>query len=296
MGLEGRVRGGEGTSVGSGLGVLDSPLDLPREARRGKSRAGGSGSGRGPGARTVRLTSRVGRVSRRAGPVARPDGKRRKRETRRRVARRRARWRGGGRGRFAGEETRENGAHGRTRDWRVVAAPRRARPKGGSVATVRYPRVLPDEERRTTRAKPRGARRKTRATGGAATMSRPEETETKPKRSEPNTNARVEIDTRSRRTGDGRTCTTSRPPAHDAHRVSPVSRQNKFVSSPLPDPAVWLGHGVKYVDETMVGTQASSAGKPAGSCAFGTGDGQRGRDERRRVSALSWRNPPGRGD
>ena len=163
MGLEGRVRGGEGTSVGSGLGVLDPPLDLPREARRGKSRAGGSGSGRGPGARTVWPTSRVGRVSRRAGPVARPDGKRRKRETRRRVARRRARWCGGGRGRFAGEETRENGAHGRTRDWRVVAAPRRARPKGGSVATVRYPRVLPDEERRTTRAKPRGARRKTRA-------------------------------------------------------------------------------------------------------------------------------------
>ena len=31
---------------------------------------------------------------------------------------------------------------------------------------MRYPRVLPDEERRTTRAKPRGARRKTRATGG----------------------------------------------------------------------------------------------------------------------------------
>ena len=72
MGLEGRVRGGEGTSVGSGLGVLDPPLDLPREARRGKSRAGGSGSGRGPGARTVWPTSRVGRVSRRAGPVARP--------------------------------------------------------------------------------------------------------------------------------------------------------------------------------------------------------------------------------
>ena len=53
----------------------------------------------------------------------------------------------------------------------------------------------------------------------------------------------------------------------------------------MPDPAAWLGHGVKYVDVTRVGTQASSAGKPAGSCAFGTGDGQRGMDGRRRVSA-----------
>ena len=192
MGLEGRVRGGEGTSVGSGLGVLDPPLDLPREARRGKSRAGGSGSGRGPGARTVWPTSRVGRVSRRAGPVARPDGKRRKRETRRRVARRRARWCGGGRGRFAGEETRENGAHGRTRDWRVVAAPRRARPKGGASrrCAIRACFRTRNEEQRGQ--SPEG-RRKTRATGGAATMSRPEETETKPKRSEPNTNARVEM-------------------------------------------------------------------------------------------------------
>ena len=92
----------------------------------------------------------------------------------------------------------------------------------------------------------------------------------------PDTTSRGKIgrDTASWDVREGRTCTTSRPPAQHDATASSVGMQNKLVSSPLP-PRVWLGQGAKYDARIMGGTHASSAGKPAASCA-GTEGGRGG--------------------
>ena len=66
-----------------------------------------------------------------------------------------------------------------------------------------------------------------------------------------------------------RTCTTSRPPTHDGHRVSPVSRAKKLVSSPfsfsLPPAGSWRSHGWKYALEHSAPIHRSSGGSRASS-------------------------------
>ena len=74
-----------------------------------------------------------------------------------------------------------------------------------------------------------------------------------------------------------RTCTTSRPPTQDGHRVSPVSRAKKLVSSPfsfsLPPAGSWRSHGWKYALEHSAEIHRSSGGNRASS--WGRG-GRRG--------------------
>ena len=66
-----------------------------------------------------------------------------------------------------------------------------------------------------------------------------------------------------------RTCTTSRPPTHVGHRVSPVSREKKFVSSPFsgsfPRTCSCLPHGVKYVALQSVAIHRRSWGSEVSS-------------------------------
>lgn len=81
-----------------------------------------------------------------------------------------------------------------------------------------------------------------------------------------------------------RTCTTSRPPTHVGHRVSPVSREKKFVSSPFsgsfPRTCSCLPHGVKYVALQSVAIHRRSWGSEASSWQVRREGGGQGQGER----------------
>lgn len=81
-----------------------------------------------------------------------------------------------------------------------------------------------------------------------------------------------------------RTCTTSRPPTHVGHRVSPVSREKKFVSSPFsgsfPRTCSCLPHGVKYVALQSVAIHRRSWGSEVSSWQVRREGGGQGQGER----------------